>query len=116
MIGTDCRDKLRHNFFVLVHPCVPLHRGVQIDWLARIENSEDVHGVTGVVLDFQILQIQQLAVANDPSDRLKISRPKFPSKSSFHKRVKKNKNFIELIENCNQNRAENSKKYVNNFV
>ena len=40
---------------------------VRIDWLTWIEVSEDVYGVTGVVLDFQSLQIQQLAVANDPS-------------------------------------------------
>ena len=31
VIDNGCRDKLRHSCFVLVHPCVPLHRSVQID-------------------------------------------------------------------------------------
>ena len=75
VVGIDCRDKLRHSFFVLVHPCVPLPRSIRIDWLTWI--SEDVHGVTGVFLDFETLQNQQLAVVNDPSTRLKICRQNF---------------------------------------
>ena len=85
VIGIDCRDKLRHSFFVLVHTCIPLHRSIWIDWLTWIDMSEDVQGVIGVVLDFQILQIrildfrflqiQQFSVVDDSG--FKICRQNF---------------------------------------
>ena len=71
----ECLPLLRHNSFLLVHPCIPLHRTVRIGWLTWTEVSEDVYGLAGVVLYFQILQIQQLAVVNDPSTRFKIIIP-----------------------------------------
>ena len=77
VIGIDCRDKLRHNSFILIQQGVPLHRSVRIGWLTWNEISEDVHGVACVVPDFQTLQKQQLAVVSDPGTRFKISRQNF---------------------------------------
>ena len=96
-ISGVCRDNLRHKFFVLVHPCVPLYRSVRIDCLTWMEISEDANGVTDVALDFQILQIQQLAFVNDPGTRFK-----FAAKTSAYvimpQACTDKKNFIELIE------------------
>ena len=50
--------------------------------------------VTGVVLNFQTLQIQQLVVVNDPGTRIKIRRQNFRGKTSFHKRVQTKKTSL----------------------
>ena len=83
VIGIGCRDKqlLCSGPSMCPSPSKGLDRLVDVDR----EVSDDVYGVTGVVLDFQTLQIQQLAVVNDPSSRFKNSPPKLLSRSSSHK-------------------------------
>ena len=56
VIGINSRLPVAALFWSILG--VPLHRRVRI-WTWS-EVSDDVYGVTGVVLDFQTLQIQQL--------------------------------------------------------
>ena len=115
VIDVDCRDKLRHGCFVLVHPCVLLHRSVRINWLTWTEIFEDVYDVTGVVLDFQI---QQLAVVNDPCTRFKMHRQENfwvrHHSASVYKLKNTSLNWSKFsIKIASKIQNEN---YVNNFV
>ena len=102
VIDIDCRDKLRHSCFVVIHPCVSLHRSVRIEWLTWLETSENVFDVTGVDLDFQI---QYLAIVNESSIKFKIRKktPLIWSRIDYQNNAKKLKKSWSILCNHGQN-------------